>query len=260
MTSLLTKPDRDAVAAVRGLLAEAQQHPATGHAFLGRFAGAAFDDQGRVARQLVSDYAGFAAWGLRYPAALLDRVAEPVHRRALLRQLGAAHGVFDERDEAALARAGVAAGPLRAVSQPELFRRLCTALDVEPWKMQRPQPAAQRWRTALLQLLQRAPLTEAVGALCFGVAAIAGAIGDQLAIGLQNLGALHRADAVYFELPSLLGRRDLEELMSLACSHATTPQGVEALRRGMHVALDLAAAFWDQQYTGALARRLAHPA
>ena len=92
------------------------------------------------------------------------------------------------------------------------------------------------------------------------MAGIAGAVGDQLAVGLLNLGTLHRGASVYFELPSLLGRRDLEELMSLACSHATTPAGVEALRRGMHVALELAAAFWDQQYSGALARRLAHPA
>ncbi|MCB9877578.1 MAG: hypothetical protein H6835_08270 [Planctomycetes bacterium] len=258
MTQLLTRPEPP-VAAVRALLAEAQQHQAARHAFLGRFAGAAFHDQERVARQLVSDYAGFAAWELRFTMALLERLPSPAHRGALLRQLAAAHGLLDADDEAALARAGIAAAPLRAVSRPELFRRLCGALDVEPWKMQRPQPAAQRWRTALLQLVREAPLVESIGAL-LGVLAVAGRIGDQLAIGLQQLGSLHRADAVYFELPSLLGGRDLDELRALAAASASKAADIEGLRRGLRAALDLVAAFWDQQYAGALARRLANPA
>jgi len=241
-------PRRDPHAFLEGLVAEALDHPALRHPWLGAMEQRAFPDMRAACRDFALVYHGYCAWFPFYLQAVIDKLDGPRHataRARLVRNLSEENGCLGADGRARLAASGIPIASVQGVPHRELFRHFCAALGLGARELQDVPIESAAWRVSLRGFLERATIAEGVGALGLGTECILVPLYARLLAGIAGTPGLTRADTVFFELHCRLDERHGSELLALAAELATTPEGRSGLRRGMLKALALRLAVWD---------------
>jgi pyrroloquinoline quinone (PQQ) biosynthesis protein C len=227
------------------LVDEANAHPALHHPWLDAVANSTLPDPFGALRSFASTYHGYSCWFPRYLRAVIDRLEAPAHRELLLANLEEEKGHLGEEDRAALLAIGIDPASVDGIPHPELFRRFCRAMGVTPAELAVVHPAAQRWRTRFLAMLDGGSPAFGVGALGLGTESVVRPIYLKLLAGIRALNRLDRPDYVFFELHCEVDDQHQKDLLAVAAELATTPAGRADLALGMRSALDLRRQFWD---------------
>ncbi|MCR9246348.1 MAG: iron-containing redox enzyme family protein [bacterium] len=230
---------------IQELVGESLAHPAVHHPYLRAFAAGDFADPVAAMRHYALEYSGYAAWFPHYLRSVIRRLERQDHRKLLLRNLEEERGELDPDDCEALRAVGVDPEPLIGIPHPQLFRRFCHALGLTDEQLEKPSAAAVKWRSDFLEFLGTATAAEAVGALGLGTEHIVRPVYEHLLAGIRRTGVLQRNDYVFFELHCLVDDQHQQDLLAIARELASETNGLEELRRGMRIALDLRCEFWN---------------
>ena len=239
-----------ALAYVKQLSGEALTHRAMRHPYLQALAEGKVPNERWAMADFARQYYGYSSHFPRYLTAVMSRLVDAGHRRALLDNLAEESGVYEEEEYAELARFGVKREWIAGVPHPALFERFSQALGVDH-DGHRELDQVTCWRELLLGVLSSGSPAEAVGALGIGTEHIVRTVYAPFVKAFSRLD-LPAEDTVFFPLHTAVDDHHQATLEAISADLARTEDGCEGLRRGMLKALSLRSAFWDWLYARAL--------
>jgi pyrroloquinoline quinone (PQQ) biosynthesis protein C len=249
MNSLLYR-SLSAVQTVESLTRIALRHRAVRHPYLRAIANGSFPDPSWALADFARQYQGYSVHFPRYLTALLSRLENPSHRRALMSNLFEESGQYCDDDLAALAVQGVKAEWIVGVPHPELFRRFRIALTEEDDSNE--ELEVQCWRDMLLSTLTMGSAAEAVGALGLGTELVVSTIYQPFLRAIARQRDLLPRDTAFFPLHTLVDDTHQAILREIAIDLAATESGRVDLACGMNKALMLRDSFWSWLHERAL--------
>lgn len=230
---------------VEQLAADALAHRAVRHPYLQALAAGTLPNTEAALADFARHYYGYSSHFPRYLTALISRLENPSHRRALLENLTEESGHYEPDELAELAEHGIASDWIVGVAHPELFRRFRSALGVSDHHPSSEHIEVVCWREMFLSLLTNGSPAEALGALGLGTEGIVQTIYQPFVDAIERLGTLRPEDSVFFPLHTAVDDHHQATLKAIATDFAATPTGREELTKGMHKALALRDSFWD---------------
>lgn len=240
---------------VQQLATEALRHRAVHHPYLLALGNGALPDPLAALQDFARHYHGYSLHFPRYLTAVISRLDNPQHRRALLDNLNEESGQYGEADLAILRREGIEPEWILGIPHPELFERFRQALGCGAHAPEEEHIEVTCWREQFLGILSQGSAAEAVGALGLGTEGIVQSIYQPIRQAVNRLGTLQPQDCVFFPLHTCVDDDHQETLRRIACDFATTDQGRRDLAKGMHKALSLRDSFWSWLHR----RAMEHP-
>lgn len=247
------------------LVTQAFSHRAVHHPYLQALASGSLPDTRAALEDFANLYIGYSSHFPRYLTALISRLVNPAHRRALLENLTEESGHYDAAELQELALHGIQSEWIVGIAHPDLFRRFRRAIrrvpgqTAEPFGERRDGSAPDEhievvcWREMFLSILSNGSPAEALGALGLGTEAIVRTIYRPFVAAIDRLGTIAPEDAVFFPLHTTVDDHHQATLRAIASDFATTASGREDLSKGMHKALALRDSFWTFLHQRALA-------
>jgi len=229
---------------VRRLADESLLHRAVRHPYLSALSDGSHPDARWALTDFAWHYHGYSAHFPRFLTAVVSRLENPAHRKALLENLSEESGAYEEEELLALAAVGVEREWVDGIAHPLLFQRFADAMGVS---RERATEADQVvcWRELFLQLLSSGSPAEALGALGLGTENIVRTIYGPFVEAIGRLGELSPRDTVFFPLHTTVDDHHQATLQAISGDFAQSDEGRAGLRRGMLKALQLRTAFWD---------------
>ena len=249
--------DCSATAFVAGLIEQARAHRAVRHPYLRALASGELPDLRGALADFATHYYAYSAHFPRYLTALIVRLTDSGHRRALLANLTQESGHYTHDELAELASRGIRAEWIAGIPHPELFARLRQALWVINSGVHADHIEVVCWREMVLEILNNGSPAEALGALGLGTESIVRTIYQPFVEASAQLPELHGAPGVFFALHAAIDDHHQATFQAIATKFAATAQGRADLAKGMHKALALREAFWAWLHQRALAMPLA---
>jgi len=237
---------------VDDLTVAALQHRAVRHPYLEALAKGSLPDPRFALEDFARHYYGYSAHFPRYLTALISRLEDPAHRRALLENLTEESGVYEQEELDELAGIGIQPDWIVGIPHPELFQRFRKALGVANTAVQDDHIEVLCWREMFLAILTNGSPAEAVGALGLGTETIVQTLYQPFVKAINGLGTIHARDAVFFPLHTAVDDHHQATLKEVAAAYAQEPQGRADLAKGMVKALSLRDAFWNWLHQRAL--------
>ncbi|HEX4513732.1 MAG TPA: iron-containing redox enzyme family protein [Polyangiaceae bacterium] len=239
----------DARAFVVRLAKEALRHRAANHVYLRAIGEGSLPDPAWALRDFAVHYHAYSSHFPRFLTALISRLENAEHRRALLANLTEESGTYSQEELRELKAFGVDPDWINGVPHPQLFLRFCDAVDARPRSVVADQ--ALCWREMLLAVITHGTTAEALGALGLGTENIVRHIYQPFVQAIAR-SALAPRDAVFFPLHTAVDDHHQETLEDISTAFALDEAGRAGLRRGMLKALALRSTFWDWLYERAL--------
>ena len=243
---------RSSTQLVDDLSEAAIQHRAVRHPYLQALAAGNLPDLRFALEDFARHYYGYSAHFPRYLTALISRLEDPAHRRALLENLTEESGVYEQEELDELAAIGIHPDWIVGIPHPELFQRFRRALGVENTAVEDDHIEVLCWREMFMATLTNGSPAEAVGALGLGTETIVQTLYQPFVTAINGLGAIQARDAVFFPLHTAVDDHHQATLKQVAAAYAVDPQGRADLAKGMVKALSLRDAFWNWLHQRAL--------
>ena len=243
---------RSSIELVEDLTVAALQHRAVNHPYLQALAQGSLPDPQFALADFARHYYGYSAHFPRYLTALISRLEDPAHRRALLSNLTEESGVYDQEELDELAEIGIDAEWIVGIPHPELFQRFRSALHVDNTAAGDDHIEVLCWREMFLAILTNGSPAEAIGALGLGTETIVQTLYQPFVAAIDRLGSIQPRDAVFFPLHTAVDDHHQATLKEVAAAYALDPQGRADLAKGMVKALSLRDAFWNWLHQRAL--------
>ena len=243
---------RSSIELVEDLTVAALQHRAVNHPYLQALAQGSLPDPQFALADFARHYYGYSAHFPRYLTALISRLEDPAHRRALLSNLTEESGVYDQEELDELAEIGIDAEWIVGIPHPELFQRFRSALHVDNTAAGDDHIEVLCWREMFLAILTNGSPAEAIGALGLGTETIVQTLYQPFVAAIDRLGSIQPRDAVFFPLHTAVDDHHQATLKEVAAAYAIDPQGRADLAKGMVKALSLRDAFWNWLHQRAL--------
>lgn len=243
---------RSSIELVEDLTVAALQHRAVNHPYLEALAQGGLPDPHFALADFARHYYGYSAHFPRYLTALISRLEDPAHRRALLSNLTEESGVYDQEELDELAEIGIDAEWIVGIPHPELFQRFRSALNVDNTAAGDDHIEVLCWREMFLAILTNGSPAEAIGALGLGTETIVQTLYQPFVAAIDRLGSIQPRDAVFFPLHTAVDDHHQATLKEVAAAYAVDPQGRADLAKGMVKALSLRDAFWNWLHQRAL--------
>ena len=243
---------RSSIELVDDLTAAALQHRAVNHPYLQDLADGSLPDPAFALADFARHYYGYSAHFPRYLTALISRLEDPGHRRALLSNLTEESGLYQQEELDELAEIGIEAEWIVGVPHPELFQRFRAALKVNNTAVGDDHIEVLCWREMFLAILTNGSPAEAIGALGLGTETIVQTLYQPFVAAIDRLGSVQPRDAVFFPLHTAVDDHHQATLKEVALAYAGDPQGRADLTKGMVKALSLRDGFWNWLHQRAL--------
>ncbi len=232
------------VAFVRRLSDESLRHRAVRHPYLRALSNGSHPDARWALADFARHYRGYSAHFPRFLTAVVSRLENPAHRKALLENLVEESGTYEEEELLALEAVGVKREWVDGIAHPLLFQRFADAMDVSS-QVATEADQVVCWREMFLQLLSGGSPEEALGALGLGTENIVRTIYEPFVEAIGRIGDLAPRDTVFFPLHTAVDDHHQATLQAISADFARSGEGRAGLRRGMLKALQLRTAFWD---------------
>ena len=229
---------------MENLLNEALNHRAVKHPYLIALRNGNFKNMHAVLQDLAAEYTHYSAWFPRYLTAVISKMEKVEHRSALLDNLSEESGNLHEEDLEAIRALGIEDEWVQGIPHPQLFKRFQAAMGCDT--NQKPSIEVEIWRESFLSLIQNGNLAVAVGAIGLGTEAIVKFIYRDLIAAIEKHTDLALKDYVFFPLHTEVDDEHGKTLLRIAEElSADNVQAFHDLRKGMLMALNLRAAYWD---------------
>jgi pyrroloquinoline quinone (PQQ) biosynthesis protein C len=229
---------------MENLLTEALQHRAVKHPYLTSLRNGSFQDMNLVLKDFASEYSHYSAWFPRYLTAVISKTERVEHRTALLDNLSEESGNLHEEDLEAIRALGIEDEWVQGIPHPLLFKRFQAAMGCDT--NQKPSIEVEIWRESFLSLIQHGNLAVAIGAIGLGTEAIVKFIYKDIIGAIENHTDLALKDYVFFPLHTEVDDEHGKTLLRIAEEiSADNAQAYHDLRKGMIMALNLRASYWD---------------
>ena len=226
------------------LLKEALQHRAVNHPYLDALRKGAFEDMSSVLKDFALEYSFYSAWFPKYLNAVISKLEREEHRNALLDNLAEESGNLHEDDLIAIRALGIEDHWVQGIPHPQLFKRFQIAMGVQT--DQSPSIEVEIWRESFHSLIENGNLAIAIGAIGLGTEAIVKFIYKDLIAAIKNYTDLALKDYVFFPLHTEVDDEHGKTLLRIAEELSSdNSQAFHDLRKGMLMALNLRAAYWD---------------
>ena len=237
---------------LRALEIESRAHPAVNHIWLENVASRRYVDMESTLRGFARDYYAYSSGFPIYLTQLIGKLKHSAHRALLERNLREEQGEIhsDEHSRGAC----IDRADIEGVPHPELFLRFCRALGIRNSELGVTGGAGQVWRQQMIEFLETASPTAALGALGPGTEAVVRPVYQKLLRGIRGLSGLERRDRVFFDLHCTLDDQHGLDLQEVACDLLHEPNGYRDMRQGMLEALRLRQSFFSRQQTRVGAR------
>ena len=234
---------------MENLLNESLQHRAVQHPYLHKLKNGEFDDMHAALKDFATEYSFYSAWFPKYLNAVISKLEKEEHRSALLDNLAEESGNLHEEDLVAIRALGIEDHWVQGIPHPQLFKRFQLAMGVQT--DQKPSIEVEIWRESFLSLIENGNLAIAIGAIGLGTEAIVKYIYKDIIEAIQTNTDLSLKDYVFFPLHTEVDDEHGKTLLRIAEELSSdNSQAFHDLRKGMLMALNLRAAYWD----GMLAR------
>ena len=246
------KDQRSSTQLVDDLSEAALQHRAVRHPYLQALADGELPDLRFALEDFARHYYGYSAHFPRYLTALISRLEDPSHRKALLENLTEESGVYEQEELDELAAFGIQPDWIVGIPHPVLFQRFRQALGVANTAVQDDHIEVLCWREMFLAILTNGSPAEAVGALGLGTETIVQTLYRPFVTAINSLESIKARDSVFFPLHTAVDDHHQATLKQVAAAYAVDPQGRADLAKGMVKALSLRDAFWNWLHQRAL--------
>jgi pyrroloquinoline quinone (PQQ) biosynthesis protein C len=231
------------------LIDEALNHRAINHPYLLALKNGEFSNNKEILKDFAAQYGAYSSWFPRYLTAVISKLENPTHREHLLDNLAEESGHLHEEDIEAIAAMGIKEEWVQGIPHPKLFRRFQTAMGIEHHTQN--DIEVEIWRESFLSLAQDGTAATAVGAIGLGTESIVKYIYRHLIEAIENYTDLKLEEYVFFPLHTEVDDEHGKTLLRIAEELSSdNSQAFHDLRKGMLMALNLRAAYWD----GMLAR------
>ncbi len=237
-------PESTPASFVAELAQEALSHRAVVHPYLVAMATGDLPDMSWALKDFARHYHGYSAHFPRYLSALISRLEDAKHRRALLENLAEETGHYSDEDLERLTSMGIRREWIVDIPHPILFQRFRNALGMNDEPDVHEHIEVVCWREMFLNVLSCGLPSEAVGALGLGTENIVREIYIPFTAAIKELGTISQKDAVFFPLHTVVDDCHQAVLNNIATELAETPAECMALTRGMRKALALRDHFW----------------
>lgn len=241
---------------VRGLADESLRHRAVRHPYLRALADGSHPDVRWALADFARHYYGYSFSFPRYLTAVVSRLENPAHRKALLENLSEESGTYDDEELLVLETVGVKREWVEGIAHPLLFQRFADAMGVSRHGTVEADQVVC-WRESFLQLLASGSPAEALGALGLGTENIVSTIYGPFVEAIGRIGDLTPRDTVFFPLHTEVDDHHQATLQAISTDFAQSDESRADLRRGMLKALQLRTAFWDWLHERAMNPALA---
>jgi pyrroloquinoline quinone (PQQ) biosynthesis protein C len=238
---------------VDDLAQKALQHRAVNHPYLHAMATGAFPSLHGALADFAQHYHGYSAHFPCYLTALIYKLENPDHRKALLENLMEESGQYGEKELLELKECGVQPEWITGFTHPELFKRFRNAIGVGDSTADHDHIEVVCWREQFLAILYTGSAAEALGALGLGTETIVQTIYRPFVAAITQLGSLKPEDAVFFPLHTAVDDHHQATLKAIASDFAATAAGRADLTKGMCKALALRDSFWSWLHERAMA-------
>lgn len=229
---------------MENLLKEALQHRAVIHPYLHKLKNGEFHDMQAALKDFATEYSFYSAWFPKFLNAVISKLENEEHRLALLENLSEESGNLHEEDLVAIRALGIQDQWVQGIPHPQLFKRFQIAMGVE--SDEKPSIEVEIWRESLLSFIENGNLAIAIGAIGLGTEAIVKYIYRDLIDAIQNHTELALEDYVFFPLHTEVDDEHGKTLLKIAEELSSdNSQAFHDLRKGMLMALNLRAAYWD---------------
>lgn len=229
---------------MENLLEESLQHRAVRHPYLYMLKNGEFDDMQLALKDFATEYSFYSAWFPKYLNAVIAKLYKEEHRQALLDNLAEESGSLHEEDLIAIRALGIEDHWVQGIPHPQLFKRFQLAMGVQT--DQNPSIEVEIWRESFLSLIENGNLAVAIGAIGLGTEAIVKYIYKDIIEAIQKHTDLSLKDYVFFPLHTEVDDEHGKTLLRIAEELSSDDaQAFHDLRKGMLMALNLRAAYWD---------------
>lgn len=229
---------------MENLLKESLQHRAVNHPYLSMLKNGEFDDMQSALKDFATEYSFYSAWFPKYLNAVIDKLEKEEHRQALLENLSEESGNLHEEDLIAIRSLGIEDQWVQGIPHPQLFKRFQIAMGVQTDS--KPSIEVEIWRESFLSLINNGNLAIAIGAIGLGTEAIVKYIYKDIIEAIQKHTELTLKDYVFFPLHTEVDDEHGKTLLKIAQEISSDDvQAFHDLRKGMLMALNLRASFWD---------------
>ena len=236
---------------VDALARQALCHQAVQHPYLTALAKGELPDLHWALQDFARQYFAYSAHFPRYLTAVISKLENPAHRRALMENLTEESGQYEQEELDELASIGISPDWIVGIPHPELFRRFRSALGVMDDATVPEAIEVLCWREQFLAILSNGSAAEALGALGLGTETIVQTIYQPFVEAIGRI-AMDPRDSVFFPLHTAVDDHHQATLREIAIDLAATAQGRRDLAKGMQKALALRCSFWSWLHQRAL--------
>ena len=227
---------------IESLAEQARNHPVVQHPYLKELAQGPADRTRAALRDLFAHYIGYSRFFTKYLATIMDKLS-PDQRAILNENMEEEMGLTHDEE---LLAAGIEPEWVRGIRHSKLMDRFCDAAGIARISSDDSLVAeVVKWRNDLLAVCKSSPAA-GIGALGLGTELI---VADVYRPILQAIKVafpdMSMRDYVFFPLHVSCDDDHAVALMELAGSFAETEEGRQELVRGMTIALEGRARFWD---------------
>jgi pyrroloquinoline quinone (PQQ) biosynthesis protein C len=202
----------------------ALQHRAVNHPYLHAMETGAFPSLHGALADFAQHYHGYSAHFPRYLTALISKLENPDHRKALLENLMEESGQYEEEELLELKECGVQPEWITGFAHPELFKRFRNAIGVGDSAADHDHIEVVCWREQFLAILNTGSAAEALGALGLGTETIVQTIYQPFVAAINQLGSLKPEDAVFFPLHTAVDDHHQATLKAIRLPAISLPQ------------------------------------
>jgi len=232
---------------MEALVNEALNHRAVNHPYLKALANGEFENMEVVLKDFASQYGFYSSWFPRYLTGVISKLENPLFREHLLDNLSEESGHLHEEDLEAIRALGIKDEWVQGIPHPKLFKRFQAAMGVN--SANEPGIEVEIWRESFLSLIQNSDAVCAVGAIGLGTESIVKYIYKDIIHAIEQHTDLSLEEYVFFPLHTEVDDEHGLILLEIAEKMAAdNEKSARELRKGMLMALNLRATFWDNMY------------
>jgi pyrroloquinoline quinone (PQQ) biosynthesis protein C len=213
---------------------EAEEHPAVRHPYLERLALGRLPSVRLALMDYAHQYSFYSSHFPEYLESVINTLASAEHRSILYENLEEEQGNPKSDDP-------------RDAPHTEIFARFEAAIGIdEAYRANhKPSMTVELWRDLALQKCRSERTGVGVGAIGIGTEMVVPTIYAYILDSIRSHTSLDEEDYFFFTLHAACDHEHAAALIGITVDLASEPENREAIRFGVHSALNLRKAFWD---------------
>lgn len=219
---------------IASVIREAEDHPAVHHPYLERLAMGQLPNVKLALMDYAHQYSFYSVCFPQYLESVIEGLESEAHREILRENLREEQGDPTSDDP-------------RDAPHTEIFARFTEAIgiDDEYRATHKPSTTVEVWRDLALQKCRSEQTGVGVGAIGIATEMVVPTIYQYILESIQTHTDLTEDDYYFFTLHAACDHEHAEALISISIDIASESENREAIRFGVHSALNLRKAFWD---------------